>query len=432
MLTDALPRRFAPSSGRSGGGKVGWLEPGSELLKEVANAYKVHGSHREAAASLGMGLGTFQRLLNHTKRKKIEPDDQEESLRREVLALRGQIALIKRENETAESIRRKIFDLAERPPDPPAWTLRERGGSGHRGIPITIWSDWHWGESVVAEQVGGVNEFTRKVAERRVKRLVETTRDIADNHMGSAKKPYPGIIICLGGDMMTGDIHDDLRETSWATPQQTINELTDVLAASIDNLATHFGNAFIPCVVGNHGRDTLKPRSSNVVFTSHEWVIYTNLERHFRSTKRVQFLISPDIDAHFRTFGHRFLLTHGDRMGVKGGNALIGVIGPIIRGAIKVGQAERRIGRDFDTLLVCHYHALMEPPHIFGNGSLIGYSHYARNMLRADPERPAQWLFFNHASHGNTARWPIYLEDKLRAEMDKEWVSWPKTVMPLA
>lgn len=409
----------------------GWPPATREELLKVAEAYLVHRTYRRIATELNWAYGLVQRRVKQAREAGlIQPKSDEmpvvDKLRLQVRTLEANIARIHRENDSAEEIRRTIFSLCERPPEPPEWTLRERSGSGHRGIPITIWSDWHWGESVVAEQVGGVNEFNRKMAERRVKRLVDTTKDIANNHMGSGKKPYPGIVVALGGDMMTGDIHEDLRETSWATPQQTINELTDVLAAAIDNMASYFGNVFVPAVVGNHGRDTLKPRSSNVVYTSHEWVIYTNLERYFRSTKRVQFQISPDIDAHFRTFGHRFLLTHGDRMGVKGGNALIGVIGPVVRGAIKVGQAERRVGRDFDTLLVCHNHVLMEPPHIFGNGSLIGYSHYARNMLRADPERPAQWLFFNHPTHGNTARWPIYLEDRLKAEVDKEWVSFQR------
>jgi hypothetical protein len=352
----------------------------------------------------------------------IKPED---ILVQQNKVLKDELAAIRRENNTAESIRSKIFGLAEYAPDPPEWTLREKGSSGHKGIPVTIWSDWHWGESVRADQVGNINEFDRKIALRRAKSLVESTIDIAKNHMGNSnKKGYPGIIICLGGDMMTGDIHEDLRENSWATPQQCINELTDILAACIDNMAVEFGNVYIPAVVGNHGRGTLKPRANNVVYTSHEWNIYSNLERYFKSTKKIRFYISPNIDAHFKSFGHKYLLTHGDRLGTTTKDAMIGCIGQVVRGSIKIGQAERYIGRDFDTLLVCHNHVKMEPPGIIGNGCLIGYSSYAHNILRATPERPSQTLWFSHPKHGITATWAVYLEDKLREDQEKEWVSW--------
>jgi hypothetical protein len=235
---------------------------------------------------------------------------------------------------------------------------------------------------------------------------------------------YPGIVICLGGDMMTGDIHDELRENSWATPQQSVNDLTDVLASAIDAMATKFGRVFLPCVVGNHGRGTLKPRAKGRVYTSHEWLIYNNLERHFKRTKSVRFFISLETDAHFKIYGHRFLLTHGDALGVKGGDGIIGSLGPIARGAVKVGRSEAQIGRDFDTLLMGHWHQRMAPPGVIANGALIGYNEFARIHLRARYERPSQQLFFAHPEHGLTAMLPIYLEPRRKANEDKEWVAW--------
>jgi hypothetical protein len=37
-------------------------------------------------------------------------------------------------------------------------------------------------------------------------------------------------------------------------------------------------------------------------------------------------------DVHYRVYGVRFLLNHGDMLGVKGGDGIIGAIGPIMRG----------------------------------------------------------------------------------------------------
>ncbi len=351
--------------------------------------------------------------------------DAEEIIRQksaQVLGLTRSIREIEREKDTAEAIRREIYGLAARSPKPPEWLMRE-GRAGSRGGPITMWSDWHWGEVVSKDEVGGVNEFNTTIARRRVKRLAETTIDLCRNHMGRAQQTYPGLVVCLGGDMMTGDIHEELARTNDRTPQQAVNDLTDVLTAAIDNVATAFGQVFVPCVVGNHGRGTLRPRAKGRVYTSYEWNIYCNVERHFKGSKHVRFFIPPEVDAHFTVFGHRFLLTHGDSLGVKGGDGIIGALGPIMRGAIKVGRAETQVGRDFDTLLMGHWHQFMAPPGVIVNGSLIGYSEYAHLMLRARYERPAQSLFFAHPEHGLTATWPMYLEPLARAK-DTDWIKW--------
>lgn len=397
-------------------------------MREAVEALNANGGNQvKAALQLGLARQSFQNRIAQATQLGLTGSAKdltaEEVLTREVRDLKAQIALIKRENETAESIRRTIFDLAERPPDPPEWLMRE-GRPGRRGAPITIWSDWHWGEAVHKDQVGGVNEFNPQIARKRVRTLVQNTSDLCFHHMGRANQKYPGIVICLGGDMMTGDIHDELRENSWATPQQSVNELTDELAAAIDNMAGKFGNVFLPCVIGNHGRGTLKPRAKNRVFTSHEWVIYCNLERHFRGTKHIRFQISAETDAHFKMYGHRFLLTHGDALGVKGGDGLIGSLGPVMRGAFKVGRSEAQIGRDFDTLLMGHWHQLMYPPGVVVNGAFIGYSEYSRIVLRARYERPSQALFFVHPEQGLTATWPVYLERRQLATEDKNWITW--------
>src|SRR5690348_17272797 len=125
-----------------------------------------------------------------------------------------------RKDDTAEEIRRRIYELAERSPEPPHWTVKENSVGGKRGMPCTIWSDWHRGEIVRAEEISGLNEFDTKVHDRRVKRLVDTTVDLCFNHMGRAKTKYPGAIVMLGGDFITGDIHDELRINADRTKQQ--------------------------------------------------------------------------------------------------------------------------------------------------------------------------------------------------------------------
>lgn len=352
--------------------------------------------------------------------------DTEAKLRYELAAANKRIQTIQTDNDTAETIREAIMGLSAHTPEPPEWLLKE-GHAGKRGAPMTIWSDWHWGEVVVKEEVAGVNEFNAKIGRIRAKKLVETTIDLAYNHMGRAKTQYPGCIVCLGGDMITGDIHEELLATNDRTPQQSVNDLTDVLAAALDTMAGKFGRLFVPCVVGNHGRSTRKPRMKGRVYTSIEWLIYCNLERHFKKSKHIQFMIPGETDAYFTVFGHRFLLTHGDSLGVKGGDGIIGALGPVVRGAIKVGRSEAQIGRDFDTIIMGHWHQYLTLPGIIVNNSLIGYNEYARLGLRAPYSRPSQALWFVHPEHGLTAHWQVYLEGLMKHQ-NSEWLTWQKSI----
>lgn len=397
---------------------------------EALRGVEQHGDAAKAAEALGVPYSTFRRRLKAADTRGLSADakvlTQEDRLKLELQAARRDIKSLTREADTAEKIRAAIYSLAARTPEPPAWLSQPRKKSdGIRGVPVTLWSDWHYGETVRPEEVGGMNEFTSEIAAARIIKLVDTTISLCSEHMGKGEQSWPGIVVCLGGDMISGDIHEELVATSDRTTQQCINELTDHLAAALERLADHFGKVFVPCVVGNHGRATKKPRMKGRVYTSHEWNIYCNLERYFRKDQRIKFMIPDETDAYFRVHGHRFLLTHGDSLGVKGGDGIIGALGPIMRGSMKVGKSEAAIGRDVDTILMGHWHQMLWLPGAIVNGALKGYDEYARLAIRAPYSRPSQALFFVHPQHGITAKWEVFLDKDRKTEArSADWLTW--------
>lgn len=243
-------------------------------------------------------------------------------------------------------------------------------------------------------------------------------------HMQHSK--YPGIVVCLGGDMISGNIHEELRETNDGSLQMTLLEVQEQLIMALTHMADVFGRVFVPCVVGNHGRMTHKPRAKNRVFENYEWNLYCQLERYFRNDARVQFMIPGETDAYFSVLGHRFLLTHGDALGVKGGDGIIGAIGPIARGAVKIGRSEAQIGRHFDTLLMGHWHTYIPRRRLARPRQRIseGFRRVRPRLLRVPYSRPSQSLLFVHESHGITAQWQVYLDQRRNSMARAPWVSW--------
>lgn len=420
------------------------IELTQSQLKQVVNALALESNVQAAAARrLNMDRKTFINRLMVAQRRGVQADadprvetDAAELSQRERLAaqdrirdLEAQIKAIHREDMTAENVRTAIFGLAAVSAEPPRWVVAPRSSKrAVTGTPCALWSDWHWGEVVDSAQVNGVNRFDLSVAHERLKTLVERTVTLCRDHM--TNPVYPGIVVNLGGDMISGDIHEELSETNELPTMPVLVDLFGKLAWALGQMADSFGRVFVPCVAGNHGRNTKKPRMKNYVYSNFDWLLYTMLEAHFRAAKddRVSFLIPPAVDAYYVVYGHRYLLTHGNNLGVKGGDGIIGALGPILRGDVKIRNANGHVGQAFDTLLMGHWHQLLPMfPRLCVNGSLKGYDEFAKLALRAAPEEPQQALWFTHPSRGVTCSWPVKLGAKKDAAK-QEWCSWPKVM----
>ncbi len=395
-------------------------------LREMVSLASRFPNAKAAADSIGMPAKTFLDRLAMAAKRGITVAAKRDPLahaQTQVRELTAKINSIHAHNDSAAEIRKQVYELAEINPNPPKWTIKPKGKAGHGSIPFAFWSDWHYGEVVSRAETGGVNEFNNEICKERVKRLVEGTIRMVRGFMfkdGSA--PPPGIVIALGGDMISGDIHEELAETNQGTPQQGVNDVLDLLIWGINAMKKEFGKVFVPCVIGNHPRTTKKMRAKQAVFLSYEWNMYCMLERHYRDDPDVTIFVPSETDAYFRVAGQRFLLTHGNMMGVKGGDGIIGALGPIARGSVKMRGSESKIGRDYDYLIIGHWHQEIWLPRVIVNNALKGYDEYARLFLRADPSRPSQCLWFVHPEHGITARISVYVDEPVVSQEDRKWV----------
>src|SRR5690606_24956509 len=97
--------------------------------------------------------------------------------------LETQVRDLLRELNAAEDIRKAVFDLTSGPFVPPKWAARPTKAHSGPGIPILFTSDFQWGEVVSANEMDGINEYNRRVASKRYKRLIEKTVELSFEHM---------------------------------------------------------------------------------------------------------------------------------------------------------------------------------------------------------------------------------------------------------
>lgn len=324
--------------------------------------------------------------------------------------------------QTSAEILREFVGTAKMAVDElqlPKWLCAPRTTKSP-GVPTLMLSDLHWGERVRREQVGGVNSFNLNIAHRRLRQVIETTVQLA--RILDPEMRYPGICVPLGGDMVSGNIHDELAATNELNTMPTLLDLYGELVPAIRLMADTFGHVFLPCVSGNHDRDTKKTWSKDRNHTSFGWLLYQFLAVEFKNDPRVVFYIPDNADARYRIYDLRYLLTHGDQF--RGGDGIIGPIGPITRGDQKKLARYSAVGQEYDIMAFGHWHQRMISSRLRGNGCLKGFDEYAaQNNFRF--ERPSQNFWMTHPDHGITFDAPVYCDIFKKHKRFRPWVSIP-------
>lgn len=397
----------------------------TELAQQAIDKAHVLGSEAAAAEALGVARTTFREHIRAARRYKLiargqAPDDPK-LLKLEIKALKDALREKNQQSDELAQIKAVIGSLRTGVENltAPEWVAKAPQKPSSPGVPMLFLSDLHWGERVFASQINGVNSYNLAIARERLNYTVETAINllrILDNGMN-----YPGLVMPLGGDMISGNIHEELTATNELNTMPTVLDLYGQLVGVIGRMADTFGAVFLPCVTGNHGRDTRKVWAKDRHHTSFDWLLYRFLAKHFEKDKRVTFYIPDGSDALFRLYNTRFNLTHGDQF--RGGDGLIGPLGPITRGDHKKRSRNSQIDMDYDVLMMGHFHTYTQLTWLLINGSLKGYDEYAFvNNFKF--EKPQQALCVVHSRHGITYRMPVYCDPGQKGR-ETTWVGVP-------
>lgn len=325
-----------------------------------------------------------------------------DALADEVGRLRKVIASQQAQIDTLE----RLGEYSGRALSVPKWLSRKPKKADKTATLVTVLSDTHFDEVVNPSEMGGRNAYDRRIAELRLEQYF--TGVIRLSHDYLTGMTYDGVVLMLGGDLISGDIHEELQDTNDAQTLDTVLFWSGRLAAGIELLADTFGTVHVPVVVGNHGRRSRKPRMKGRARDNFDWMIGQLLARQFDEDPRVTFDIPDGTDCLVDIHGTRLLLTHGDQ--VNGGGGIGGIWPPIMRMI-----AKKRVRHQFDAVVMGHWHQLLMAPSagVIVNGSLKGEDEYAAVMNFA-PERAQQALFTVAPGQGVTFSAPVFCDNRAR------------------
>jgi hypothetical protein len=328
------------------------------------------------------------------------------SFERAERAERSIVLELKRRNEylikTLEESERSYDDLLNIKQPVDVFSINPSGKSTrlNRAIPIVSLSDWHIEERVESGVVNGFNDYNLKVAEERAKKLfvnlikVNTilSRDVSINDM----------VLWLGGDFISGYIHDELIENNQLSPLEAIRAAKKMIRSGIDFILNNTKlNLIIPCSVGNHGRNTKKMHISTSYKTNYEFMMYCDLQDYYQYTKRVTFHINKSDDCYIESLGRVNRFFHGEQ--IKYGGGIGGLTVPLIKFIHRKNQQQHA-----DMNFLGHFHQNLYPTQdSCVNGSMIGLSGYGYK-LGFKPEVPCQAYTLLNQKYGYTIKTPLF------------------------
>lgn len=290
----------------------------------------------------------------------------------------------------AEDIRTSIFGLTAERLEPVSFQPEKNLGHSSAETVIVNLSDWQWGEVVDIAAMDGINSYSPQIAARRAERCFQAILDLMTKHWSGP--PPARLILILGGDMVSGDIHLELTRTNALSAIPAVRDCVTYLRAGVslllDNLECPIDIISLP---GNHGRSTLKNESKLLAETSYDTLVADFLEMEFRHESRITFYTPVSGDARFSVYGWHFLATHGHNIGARGGMGFVGPAATAARGFKRLIADYAGRGVHIDVIIIGHFHTALALEEGFVNSSLVGPSEYSRDG-RFRP-RPATQLF---------------------------------------
>lgn len=275
------------------------------------------------------------------------------------------------------------------------------------GVVTVMLTDTHFEENVDPDQIDHLNAYSREIAEKRLKRWADKTIVLARDYVKGID--YDGCVLMIGGDLFSGNIHAELKESNAGTLFEGVLYWLSPLESAIRELANEFGKLHIAAVVGNHGRMTHKPIAKNRAQDNVEWLMYRFLARQTENDPRITWQISDAADALVSVYNTNYLLTHGDQF--RGGSGIAGMMSPVMLGQHRKTRRQMAANKPYDWLVMGHWHQYWHGKNIIVGGTMKGYDEYAY-VSNFEPEPPIQAFWITDPRHGPTIAAPVHVSDR--------------------
>lgn len=274
----------------------------------------------------------------------------------------------------------------------------KKGGQASPHEMVLMLSDTHFPEVVDPQTAMGL-KYDADICKARLEKI----RDVAIRYKDLRASSYPvrKLTVAVLGDMLSGDIHEELEITNQFPMSEALVKLAYLLNSMGRAFAEEFPQVELIFMPGNHPRLTKKPRHKN------KWNNWDYVLGHFVSAlsdKQYVVQVPKDIVYIHEVFQYRIGMVHGD--GVKSAS-FAGIPWYGMKSRRDAIQALLRHLKQpaIDYLLMGHFHQFLywqgTDCDLFINGAVKGGDEYSIDTRHSSTD-PVQGLLTFHEKHGLT------------------------------
>ena len=280
-------------------------------------------------------------------------------------------------------------------------------------------SDTHIGEFVDLKQMAGLNTYDFDIFNNRLYGWANQLVTLAELRRNSVS--IPELVVPLLGDMISGDIHEELSHTNLDNCMMQMIRGATLIAQALMYMAPHFETVRVPCVVGNHGRMTRKPPMKDK-FMDWDYLMYQWIAALCQKQDNIEFHIPRSFLTVFPVCNRNILAMHGDAVSGAGSLASVTKVITNLRSVLhfkkglenELGEVPETIPAHFDSVMIGHFHRVDEldigtgTAHICG--CMKGADEFAMTRLQA-VTKPQQIVTYWHPKYGYIGKEIIYLNN---------------------
>ena len=170
-------------------------------------------------------------------------------------------------------------------------------------------SDAHMGAVQLPDEIEGFNEFNSEICEhRQVNYAVDFIKWVGVHRHGYKINECA---VLVTGDLISGDIHDELKITNEFPITVQVCRASEVLCKQIALLAPHFKKVTVHFIVAdNHSRLTKKPQAKDEGTNSMNYLVGMMAKQYLVKHENVEFNIYPMFEKVIHVENLQYMICH--------------------------------------------------------------------------------------------------------------------------
>jgi hypothetical protein len=276
-------------------------------------------------------------------------------------------------------------------------------------------SDGHHGAVQQASEIEGINAYSPAISRARQLGFVADACDWVERHR--AAYPIPDAAVIVTGDLISGDIHEELRVTNaYPAPVQAIRA-GELLADQIAALAGRFESVVVHFVVeDNHGRLSKKPQAKEAGMNTWNYIVGEIARLRLINQRNVAFHVYPCLETVVRVACRQYLISHGHNIRGWGGHPWYGIDRAVGREAqarlqLIMEETTRAATLGFHKYLIGHWHVPVDLPLYDVCPSPSGTDAYDRQQGRMSKPAQTTWLVHHERGEFDRTVWDLRSHD---------------------